>query len=94
GGDEFVILMPGANHEEAERVVERIRERVEEFNGRQEFPFPLRLSIGVREMAHAEDILAEADAAMYFDKRRRSGVVPHPAYEVEGDEQVASPAAD
>lgn len=73
GGDEFVLLLPETPASEAEVVVRRIRERCERINAEQRFPFPLRLSIGVRQMTHLDtDLVSEADAAMYADKRRRA----------------------
>lgn len=73
GGDEFVLLLPETTAQDAEVVVRRIRERCERLNGQQRFPFPLRLSIGVRQMTHLDtDLVSEADAAMYADKRRRA----------------------
>jgi diguanylate cyclase len=70
GGDEFVVLMPGTGYAEGEQVIERIRERLSALNQEGRFPFPVRLSIGLREMKQSEDILAAADEAMYSEKRR------------------------
>jgi len=73
GGDEFVLLLPETPAHEAEVVVRRIRERCARINAEQRFPFPLRLSIGLRQMTHLDtDLVSEADAAMYADKRRRA----------------------
>ena len=74
GGDEFGILALEAADESAELLVERLRERVVEFNQSSPEPFQLSLSIG---MAHhdedprvrLEDLIMEADAAMYREKR-------------------------
>jgi len=77
GGDEFVLLLPETPVQEAEVVVRRIRQRCEHINAEQRFPFPLRLSIGVRQMTHLDsDLVSEADAAMYADKRRRAARQP------------------
>lgn len=71
GGDEFVLLMPETSEIEAASVVERIRGAVAALNDRQEFPFPVHLSIGVAASASPTmDLLAQADAAMYRDKER------------------------
>ena len=73
GGDEFGVLALEAADESSETLVERIRERVEDFNASSPEPFQLSVSIG---MAHhdddprvrLEDMVAEADAAMYREK--------------------------
>lgn len=73
GGDEFGVLALEAADESAELLVERLRERVVDFNESSAEPFQLAVSIG---MAHhdddpkvrLEDMVAEADAAMYREK--------------------------
>ncbi|MEM7415807.1 MAG: diguanylate cyclase [Gemmatimonadota bacterium] len=73
GGDEFGVLALEAADESAELLVERLRERVLDFNESSAEPFQLAVSIG---MAHhdddpkvrLEDMVAEADAAMYREK--------------------------
>ncbi len=73
GGDEFGVLALEAADESAELLVERLRERVVDFNESSSEPFQLAVSIG---MAHhdddpkvrLEDMVAEADAAMYREK--------------------------
>jgi len=74
GGDEFVILMPDTSLEEAEAVVDRVRERMDQLNGQHRFPFSISLSIGVRQMTDLslENLLASADEAMYSDKRSKA----------------------
>lgn len=73
GGDEFVLLLPETSIQEAEVVVRRIRDRCHRLNEERRFPFPMRLSIGLRQMTHLDgDLVSEADAAMYADKRRRA----------------------
>ena len=73
GGDEFAILLDGANETEAVTVAQRIIEEMR-------FPFSVldhelhvRASIGVRTGAgdeRAEDLLSSADVAMYTAKGR------------------------
>lgn len=73
GGDEFGVLALDAADETAESLVERLRERVVDFNDSGPEPYQLSVSIG---MAHhdddprvrLEDMVAEADAAMYREK--------------------------
>ncbi|HEU4754320.1 MAG TPA: GGDEF domain-containing protein, partial [Armatimonadota bacterium] len=74
GGDEFVVLMPETSAEDAAVVVERLKERLRQFNQERVLPFPLRLSFGIRELGTlGGDLLADADAAMYQEKQRRGG---------------------
>lgn len=73
GGDEFGVLALEAADESSETLVERLRERVDDFNESSPEPFQLSMSIG---MAHhdddprvrLDDMVAEADAAMYREK--------------------------
>jgi diguanylate cyclase (GGDEF)-like protein len=73
GGDEFGVLALEAADESSETLVERLRERVDDFNESSPEPYQLSVSIG---MAHhdddprvrLEDLVAEADAAMYREK--------------------------
>jgi len=73
GGDEFGVLALEAADESSESLVERLRERVEDFNDSTPEPYQLSVSIG---MAHHDDnpqvrltdMITEADAAMYREK--------------------------
>jgi diguanylate cyclase (GGDEF)-like protein len=77
GGDEFAVVLPGADSGEALKVAERIRRAIAEH------PFPenisLTVSIGVASYPeHADErdlILSLADAAMYRGKRAHRNVV-------------------
>jgi diguanylate cyclase (GGDEF)-like protein len=74
GGDEFVILLPGANAESAARVAARIRGRLEQ---RPPGPVPFTVSVGTavvdqREPTSLDALLRQADEAMYQDKARRA----------------------
>ena len=70
GGDEFVILLPGASPEAAARAVARVRGNLEAHNRQASGP-PLSLSLGTasgdRGCSLAE-VMREADRAMYQDK--------------------------
>lgn len=76
GGDEFGILALEAADESAELLVERLRERVADFNEASPEPYQLSVSIG---MAHhdddpqvrLQDMVTEADAAMYREKHEK-----------------------
>lgn len=81
GGEEFAILMPGANAQTALRVAERIRHHVE-----QHFASGLRsgtsvcptVSLGVATATPAttrETLIAHADAALFQAKREGKNVV-------------------
>ena len=73
GGDEFGVLALEAADESSELLVERLRERVEDFNESSPEPYQLSISVG---MAHhdddprvrLDDLVAEADAEMYREK--------------------------
>jgi diguanylate cyclase (GGDEF)-like protein len=71
GGDEFVMLLPEAGRQGAERVAERVRELLhKESPG----PVPFSVSIGTAVMDGKantlEQLLERADKAMYEDKAR------------------------
>jgi len=72
GGDEFAVLLPGANLADTKRVAERIRAAVE---SQLIAAKPLRVSIGyaAREEgpAHAASLILKADAKLYANKRAR-----------------------
>tara|TARA_R110000868_G_scaffold152486_2_gene377180 strand:+ start:1481 stop:2626 length:1146 start_codon:yes stop_codon:yes gene_type:complete len=68
GGEEFVIILPGANAETALQVAERVRTAVER-GGRNS---AVTISIGVAELASGETadaVLRRADCALYVAKR-------------------------
>lgn len=73
GGDEFGVLALEAADESSEWLVERLRERVVEFNETSPEPYQLSVSIG---MAHhhdepgvrLDDMVARADSEMYREK--------------------------
>jgi diguanylate cyclase (GGDEF)-like protein len=73
GGEEFVVLLPGATLPQAQEVAERLRERCQALPPRwQDEVLPLTLSIGVAQWAGPGDELAalleRADAALYRAK--------------------------
>jgi hypothetical protein len=73
GGDEFLVMLPGASLPEAHRFFERMRDQVAERSERT-LGFELRLSAGaVQCPGYARDpatLLDAADEAMYRAKRR------------------------
>ena len=75
GGDEFVALMSVDSDQTAEIICERIQARVEAHNEETERGYPLALSVGAtRSKAEGTllaDLLAQADTALYNQKRGR-----------------------
>ena len=73
GGDEFLVMLPGASLPEAQRFFDRLRDEVAERSGRS-LGLALRLSAGaVQCPGYARDpaaLLDAADEAMYRAKRR------------------------
>ncbi len=74
GGDEFVILTVGAQGESSGIMVDRIRDRIDEYNEANRENYIIACSIGVAPIEHNrsfDDTIAEADRAMYAEKKRR-----------------------
>ncbi len=75
GGDEFVALMTVDSDQTAELVCERIKARVELHNLETPRGYPLSLSVGATrtksEGTMLADLLAQADTALYEQKRGR-----------------------
>jgi len=69
GGEEILVMLPGAGHEDALEIAERLRVAVRE---RRPVGIPVSLSIGVAvaepTTVDTEDLLARADAALYAAK--------------------------
>src|SRR5580658_9865156 len=80
GGDEFVLLMPGANAEELELKIDRMRSVAKRAGDSTPEPSMLSMSVGVAtypdDAADAEALLAEADRRMYKSKRLRKKTAP------------------
>jgi diguanylate cyclase (GGDEF)-like protein len=80
GGDEFAVLALEASGESAELLLDRLRERFRDFNRASREPYQLTVSIGMARhdgdsRIRLEDLLAEADNAMYQEKRGRRRAV-------------------
>ena len=75
GGDEFVALLIVDSDQTAELISDRIKTRVDKHNKKTERGHPISLSVGaVRSRAEGAilaDLLAEADSALYEQKRAR-----------------------
>jgi len=76
GGDEFVILSIGSDDRSTEMMIGRIHERLNEYNLYSGKPYRIECSLGFARVELAnnrliEDIISEADARMYEEKRQR-----------------------
>jgi diguanylate cyclase (GGDEF)-like protein len=91
GGDEFLVLLPGARHADALRVANRIRDAV----GGSSIPIPFResevaltVSVGVaqipRHARDADDIVGRADARLRQSKLAGKNTVTGPPRETAG----------
>lgn len=74
GGDEFVALLTGSNHIETSAIMGRLQEILDERNTTLQRGYDLRFSVGLVEydpesQQSVEDLLAEADKAMYVHKQ-------------------------
>jgi diguanylate cyclase (GGDEF)-like protein len=85
GGEEILVMLPGAGYADAMEIAERLREQVRE---RRPVGIEVSLSIGVAVadpgVVDTEDLLARADAALYAAKAEgRDRVYTDSATEVE-----------
>jgi diguanylate cyclase (GGDEF)-like protein len=76
GGDEFAVLAVSNTADSGSLMLARLENNVLAFNRRENLPYRLSASVGViriesDKMASIEDVLKEADQAMYEEKRRR-----------------------
>jgi diguanylate cyclase (GGDEF)-like protein/PAS domain S-box-containing protein len=76
GGDEFVVLAALAHDESAESLSQRLQENFAASNASKIRPYNLALSVGIahfddKQNHSIEELMAEADRAMYEDKRRK-----------------------
>jgi diguanylate cyclase (GGDEF)-like protein len=80
GGDEFAVILVQADRPVAEAKAAALAHALEREPIRfGDWTAPLHLSFGVRQItqdATPEQLVAEADAAMYAAKRKRSAVIP------------------
>jgi two-component system, cell cycle response regulator len=76
GGDEFVILAIEINESFSEMLINRIKDKTEQFNLRSKNNFKLSLSIGVIHInpqctSPIEELITRADESMYNQKRSK-----------------------
>lgn len=80
GGEEFTVILPETNGEEARTVAERIRRKIESepHNPDEDASVAVTISIGVTEYVNGEDFatfVQRADQAMYSSKTKGRNVV-------------------
>lgn len=68
GGDEFAVLLPDTGPDEAPTLVARIHHALEDHNRTAAIPFTVSIGARVVDPERPEDILAQADQAMYEAK--------------------------
>ena len=80
GGEEFIIILPEADRDEAQRIAERIRIKVEEYNFQNKEDHlnnpnrKITLSLGVtsyfQESISPQNLIYKVDQALYQAKRK------------------------
>lgn len=81
GGEEFVVLLPGADQLDAAHIAERLRRRIEDMR---QFEVALTISVGVAQHMrgeHIDRVIRRADAALLDAKgsgRNRVVIAPRP----------------
>ncbi|WP_229346697.1 GGDEF domain-containing protein [Halanaerobium polyolivorans] len=70
GGDEFAILMPKTNKEQADRIIKRIKDKIDQITAKKALPISLALGTATKEKAveNIYEVLRKADNKMYQDK--------------------------
>ncbi len=77
GGDEFVVIGERKTLKEVKNMRKMILDHVQKVNNRENFDFHVSLSIGIatkklNQNKELDDLLLEADLAMYEDKKREN----------------------
>jgi len=73
GGEEFVLVCPGANLSKAASLAEKLRERIMQTTFLPEDPLAITASFGVATSTagvHFDDVFRQADQALYLAKSR------------------------
>jgi diguanylate cyclase (GGDEF)-like protein/PAS domain S-box-containing protein len=76
GGDEFVVLATVGPEESAESLTIRLQDKLRAVNSQRTRPYDLSISVGVAyfdpdDTNSIEDLMAQADRAMYSEKRKK-----------------------
>jgi diguanylate cyclase (GGDEF)-like protein/PAS domain S-box-containing protein len=82
GGDEFVILAAIDPEESGQLLMQRLQEKFDASNAQRTRPYDLSVSVGVANFEEdrysIEELMAQADRAMYEDKRRKPSRYSYP----------------
>jgi len=75
GGDEFVVLFVSTD-EKSERLLTRLHENLKAYNDQRSRRYPLSISVGTAQFdpespVSIDELLSEADASMYAQKRKK-----------------------
>jgi len=76
GGDEFAVLTPRVSWEYADAIKKRLKEKIEEYNARNDRHYDISLSIGLsyydpERPTSLDGLMAQADSLMYEEKFKR-----------------------
>jgi len=76
GGDEFAIILPSTDYQEAEGICNRIRENIKKFNQQNSLLKDLSISLGFAVLNNSEQsldqVFKKADDNMYLNKRGKA----------------------
>jgi two-component system, cell cycle response regulator len=78
GGDEFAVVAIEDGEQTAERLLQRLAQRLEEQNQKGLYPFRLGISMGwtrlrPKETESLEDLMQTADQMLYQQKKKKKG---------------------
>ncbi|RCW82540.1 PAS domain S-box-containing protein/diguanylate cyclase (GGDEF)-like protein [Halanaerobium sp. DL-01] len=75
GGDEFAVILPNTNHNEAGKFCQRIQKNITEFNEKQKTAKKLSISLGFEVLndknQNLDKVFNKADQKMYVNKGRK-----------------------
>ncbi len=79
GGDEFAILLPAATRQEAEAVMQRVRERLSDVMKQHEWPVTFSIGVVVYESVPdtVDELIHGSDLLMYEVKRQQKDAVAY-----------------
>ncbi|MBX3438802.1 MAG: GGDEF domain-containing protein, partial [Planctomycetaceae bacterium] len=79
GGDEFAVLLPAADREEAQSVIQRIRDELNSAMRRHAWPVTFSVGVVIYEDApeSVEELIHRADLLMYDVKRGKKDAVAY-----------------
>ena len=90
GGDEFLLIMPGATAENLENTLERIQKRLKESTADSCGDFPITLSMGgvVSKNEVMQDAVYRADRLMYRAKSKKNAYITEQDFYLRRDNNV------